>query len=156
MAQGLEKTAKAVEMGMKSKKLMCEYVGVGMNTLNRYLAILHEELSNEAVDLATRARNREFATEYRRLETLVYELNLRLEGAEDTQSFLSIVKEMRMLSESKRNLLGLDKPKKTAMTDPTGEKEYTGIPREFKQRMVEEGFIDAEIIEEVKPTEEGG
>jgi hypothetical protein len=52
-----------------------------------------------------------------------------------------------------RTLLGLDMPSKIAHTNPSGDKEYTGIPDEFKRKYLgmqpeEETIEEAEVIEE--------
>jgi hypothetical protein len=62
------------------------------------------------------------------------------------------LKAMKLLSEyevGRRRMLGLDMPLKTALTDPTGEQEYTGIPDHVKKRMQERFGEDAITVEDV-------
>jgi hypothetical protein len=48
-------------------------------------------------------------------------------------------------------MLGLDMPSKIAHTDPSGTKEYTGIPESFKERFL--GHVEHEVVEEIEEAE---
>lgn len=68
--------------------------------------------------------------------------------ADDEKATIRLAKE---LEESRRKMLGLDMPSKIAHTDPTGTKEYTGIPESFKDRFF--GEVEHEPIQEIEEAE---
>ena len=52
------------------------------------------------------------------------------------------------LEETRARMLGLNMPSKIAHTDPSGKKEYTGIPDDFKRRYFSQDLLEVEDIED--------
>ncbi len=70
--------------------------------------------------------NREWMVSWERLEDAVQELQPMIR---DPKTRIQAVRLLKEIEERRAKLLGLDMPIKTAPTDPTGQREYTGIPR---------------------------
>lgn len=78
-------------------------------------------------------------------------------GEEFEYSDLPTIRMIKEIEESRRKMLGLDKPSKIAHTNPEGDEEYKGgIPKSFWDRLAppdggDEGeIVDAEIIPEIE------
>jgi hypothetical protein len=54
--------------------------------------------------------------------------------AHELESDLPTIRLLKEWEERRSKLLGLDMPSKIAHTDPSGEEEYSGIPKSFKER----------------------
>lgn len=130
-------------------------------------ATVHGDI--QAIDAQYREANRDAIERERgcaqaRLDSLIARCMSKLKSMDEAREQgvmeyelpdLQTIRLIKELEERKAKLLGLDRPSKIAHTDPSGEKEYTGIPESFKRRFLsgnkeEEEVIDAEIIPEIE------
>lgn len=159
------KIAELLVEGIRKPKQLAEQCGVSIGTIKNDLRIIEEEMTSQAIDLVSQVRDRERMVEWMHIErlreSLMEDVKYLEEGRDDGEYFSMedkhrAVGRLVQVAERKARLLGLDMPSKTALTDPTGENEYRGIPKASKSKFLgtttsedEEGNIEeAEVYEE--------
>lgn len=158
-----ERRLKVVELivgGIRKPRDIAERLGVSQATVSNDLKVVEKEMTNQAIDLVSQVRDRERMVEWMHIEELRSSLMLDVsvfEGVNDKEYRIShedkhrAIGKLINLAERKAKLLGLDMPTKTALTDPTGENEYKGIPKETKHRFL--GTTEIKIDGEIEDAE---
>ena len=150
MAQRRKKIARYIEMGERNQTRIKEAlendgIEVSAATITRDIKTLNEDF----VKSSRSSIEAEKGLSLRRLEKMLQELQAPMKRKEPW-SF----REARAIERDRAKLLGLDMPAKIAHTDPSGEKEYTGIPEDLKRKMLQEAeeeiIVDAEVIPELE------
>jgi transposase len=140
-----ERRLKIVELiveGTRKPRVIAEIVGVSIDTVSNDLKVLEKEMTEQAMDLVSQVRDRERMVEWMHLEELRETLMKDVRDNDSREIPLSMEDKHRAVgrllnvSERKAKLLGLDMPSKTALTDPSGENEYKGIPKDVKNKFL--------------------
>lgn len=142
------KIAELLVSGTRKPKDIARACGVSVATVNNDLKIIEREMTEQAIDLVSQVRDRERMIEWMHIEELRQSLMLDVSRADEDErdeyghKMVSLedkhraIGRLREMAERKAKLLGLDMPSKTALTDPTGENEYRGIPKEAKRKFL--------------------
>lgn len=150
--------AKLVEEGTRGRAEIAERLEAkgypaSRDTVSRDLAHLDKLWNEEGASIVGRMRDRERAISLQRYESYIQRV-LRDADHENPNVRLKALKLLGEYEVGRRRMLGLDMPLKTALTDPTGDQEYTGIPDHVKKKMMdqfaEEEVQDAEIVRELE------
>ncbi len=117
------------------------------------LELDYQEFARDTVD-------KERGITLSRLERYVQILNDKLDNAVITDDegrkydqTLPAIRLLKELEETRARMLGLNMPSKIAHTDPSGKKEYTGIPDDFKRRYFSQDLLEVEEIEDADVVE---
>lgn len=142
------KIAKLIDSGVRTQVEIADRLGVSKATISRDMAAMEQVYK----EVAASAIEKERGISLLRLEGMIRRLYEKLERMDvareaddedrEPESDLPTIRLIKELEERKSKLLGLDKPAKIAHTDPSGEKEATGIPEDFKRR-----FFGGEVID---------
>ncbi len=150
IAERRRKLAELILQGVRNQKELAERLAVTDRTIRNDIVALEEEYNRIGAEVVGRLRHQERAVSLLRLERYVEKLEQDLDDPDKRIQAIRLLKE---LEERKAKLLGLDMPAKTAPTDPSGEREYTGIPEEAKRRIFGHArAMEAPTVEH-KPTE---
>lgn len=158
------KIAELIVQGTRKPQQLAEICGVSIGTIKNDLKIIEQEMTEQAIDLVSQVRDRERMVEWMHLEDLRESLMKDVHAYDDRNEDYPLSQEdkhraigrLMNVAERKAKLLGLDMPSKTALTDPTGEHEYKGIPKNVKKKFLgtatvtdEDGNVsEADITEE--------
>lgn len=124
--------SRLVSQGVRRHAELAERLGVSERTVRRDLEEMERDYSERGVDAMVAVQNRERMVSWQRLEDAVQELQPMIRDPKTRVQGIRLLKE---IEERRAKLLGLDMPTKTAPTDPTGQREYTGIPPRAKARI---------------------
>lgn len=150
IADRRRKLAELILQGVRGQKELANRLGVTDRTIRNDIAALEEEYNRLGADVVGRMRNHERAVSLMRLERAIQELEPDMTNPEKRIPAIRLLKE---LEERRAKLLGLDMPAKVAPTDPSGGREYTGIPPEVKRRILghaqaqQANTVEHELIE---------
>lgn len=162
-AQRRERVAEAITEGFSSSRQIAarlqEKHGVSVShaTVAQDLQVIESDWQERAKD--TVEKNRQKSNE--RYESMIRFAHSKLEDAVSVDSegrkydqSLPWARFITETEEKRIRLLGAAIPSKIAHTDPSGKKEYTGIPDDFKRRFFSEGLKQKEDIVEVEDIED--
>lgn len=166
-----ERVAEAMTEGFSSSRQIAKRlsekhgVEVSHTTVAKDVRAIESDWQVRAGDRVERQRaksNERFESMIRFAhEKLLDAVSVDSEGRKYDQS-LPWARFITETEEKRVRLLGAAMPSKIAHTDPTGEKEYTGIPDNFKRRffsrelLEKEDIVDAEDIEDADVVREIG
>ena len=134
IAQRRHELSILISQGVRRHKDLAERLGVSERTVRNDLEALERELSKTSAERIVEVQDRERMVSWQRLEDYLQELRPMIENKRTRIQALRLAKE---IEERRSKLLGLDMPTKHAATDPTGKKEYRGIPEDLKRRALE-------------------
>ncbi len=155
------KVADLYRKGVRKKTQIARALGVATSTIDRDLLEVEKEYSEVGRALAgMRDMERMLAWErYMQAIEVAGDIMNDVEAHDEIR--LKAVEKFTSAQDKINRLLGLNAPTKTALTDPTGEKEATGMSDALRmailqerrvgeeiRRAHEENIVDAEIIEE--------
>ena len=129
IAKRRDELSRLVSAGVRRHRDLAERLGVSERTVRRDLEELERVYTERGADVIMDIQNRERMVSWQRLEDAIQELQPMIRNPKTPIQALRLLKE---LEERRAKLLGLDMPTKHAATDPSGEREYTGIPLEAK------------------------
>ncbi len=132
-----EELSKLVSQGLRRHSELAERLGVSTRTVRRDLEEIERAASERGADLVLQIQNRERLVSFERLEDAVQQLQPMIANPRTRIQALRLLKE---LEERRSKLLGLDMPTKHASTDPTGQREYTGITDDLRRSILEEKY----------------
>ncbi len=130
-----EELSRLVSKGVRRPSELAERLGVSTRTVRRDLEEVQRAASERGADLIADIQNRERLVSFERLEDAVQQLQPMIDNPRTRIQALRLLKE---LEERRSKLLGLDMPTKHAATDPTGQREYTGMTDELRRTILEE------------------
>jgi hypothetical protein len=145
IADRRRKVGELILSGQRSASKIAEELGCSRRTVYNDMSALEEEWNRLGASIVGNMRDNQRAVNFLRLERAIGLIEPDLHDRERRIPAARLLKE---LIEREAKLCGLDMPTKAALTDPSGGREYTGIPESFKRRMIEAGVIDAEILSE--------
>jgi AcrR family transcriptional regulator len=145
IADRRRRVAELVLSGERSASKIAAEVGCSRRTVYNDFDHLEAEWNRLGASVVGKMRDAQRGVNFLRLERAIALIEPDLHDRERRIPAARLLKE---LIERQAKLCGLDMPTKSALTDPTGEREYAGIPESFKQRMIEAEVIDAEIVSE--------
>ncbi len=134
VAQRRHELSQLISQGVRRHKDLAERLGVSERTVRNDLEALERELSETSAERIVAMQDRERVVVWQTIEDAIQELQPLIKNPRTRIQAIRLLKE---LLERKSRLLGLDMPTKHAATDPTGKKEYKGIPDELKRRALE-------------------
>ena len=134
IAKRRHKLSQLISQGIRRHADLAERLGVSRHTVMRDLEALERELSKTSAERIVAVQDRERMVSWQRLEDYLQELRPMIENKRTRIQALRLAKE---IEERRSKLLGLDMPTKHAATDPTGKREYKGIPEDLKRRALE-------------------
>ena len=133
VARRRHELSRLVSQGVRRHADLAEALGVSERTVQRDLAELERVYTQSGADRMAEIQNRERMVAWQRIEDAILDLRPMIEDKKTRIQGLRLLKE---LEERRSKLLDLDMPTKHATTDPTGQKEYTGIPPEMKRELL--------------------
>ena len=133
VARRRHELSQLVAQGVRRHADLAERLGVSERTVQRDLADLERVYTQSAADQMVEIQDRERMISWQRIEDAVQELQPMIQNPRTRIQALRLLKE---LEERRAKLLGLDMPTKHAATDPTGQREYGGIPVELKRELL--------------------
>ena len=134
IAQRRHELSQLISQGIRRHSDLAERLGVSERTVQRDLAELERLYTERGADQIVEIQNRERMVSWQRIEDAIAQLQPMIENSRTRIQALRLLKE---LEERRSKLLGLDMPSKHAATDPTGQREYKGIPDELKRKILE-------------------
>ena len=134
IAQRRHELSILISQGVRRHKDLAERLGVSERTVRNDLEALERELSETSAERIVAIQDRERMVSWATLEDAMAKLQPMIESPRTRIQAIRLLKE---LQERKSKLLGLDMPTKHAATDPSGKREYKGIPEDLKRRALE-------------------
>jgi hypothetical protein len=133
VARRRHELSQLVSQGIRRHAELAERLGVSERTVQRDLAELERVYTERGANQMVEIQNRERMISWQRIEDAIQDLRPMIENQRTRIQALRLLKE---LEERRAKLLGLDMPTKHAATDPTGQREYTGIPNELRRDLL--------------------
>ena len=134
IAKRRHELSQLISQGVRRHADLAQRLGVSERTVQRDLAELERIYTERGADQIVEIQNRERMVSWQRIEDAIQELQPMIQNPRTRIQALRLLKE---LEERRAKLLGLDMPTKHAATDPTGQREYRGVPEELRRRALE-------------------
>ena len=134
IAKRRHELSQLISQGIRRHADLAERLGVSRHTVMRDLEALERELSETSAERIVAVQDRERMVSWQRIEDAIAELQPMIQNPRTRIQALRLLKE---LEERRAKLLGLDMLTKHAATDPTGQREYKGIPEDLRRRALE-------------------
>lgn len=149
IAERRYRVALCVRDGIRQQTKIAEIVGVSVPTVKSDLLALDEMWTMDGRSLVGQQRDRERAISSFRIEEYITRA-LKEVNDPDPEIRIKALRLLKEFEEQRARLLGLNMPTKTALTDPSGEQEYRGIPDHIKQRFLDEApiTVEAEVVDD--------